>query len=150
MSKATYSYPTKSGELKTTRKYSPRKSSGIVGQITFNLQYTDEEMVRLLKSIEKDVFDKLDIEATVFKKLTGDDIGREVKEVISEESMRPYVTKIEAKLKSDYKDISAEEFEQKLVAYADKTKLNKAQLNFLKKRFSFGEATSSEVDDIDF
>jgi uridylate kinase len=47
MTKEIHEINTKFGILKTTRTYKPRLASGYVGNITFNIQYTEDEMKQI-------------------------------------------------------------------------------------------------------
>lgn len=146
MAKQPYKYETKNGEFHSVREYNIRKSSGIVGERTVKLSYTDAEMVLLMKKLNIEVFEPSVTEAIIFKTIVGADIGRVSKSVISEDAMKPHVAKIESVM-SKVKDISAEDFSTRLTAYADKSRLNKAQTDYLRTRFA---VKATVADDIEF
>ena len=54
-------------KLLWNRELEPRKKSGIVGEITINLQFTVEEISQILTKIKSDAHDKADAERDVLK-----------------------------------------------------------------------------------
>ena len=147
MAKQPYKYETARGVLLTHRKYKPRDASGIVGEVTLKLTFSAPEMAEMMKHLDTEVFDDNTVSSEIFKKISGKDIGREAKQVVSEESMTKYVSGIEKVLKAE-PNISPADFDTRLTAMADKHRLTTAQVSFLKKRFPLAQSESD--DDIEF
>ena len=140
-----YEIPTEHGVLKTNRKYNERKASGQVGMITFNVQYNQHEMKLICNKLNIDVMDKHDIENAVLKAVTGTE-----RVIVPSPQATPKADNLaehKAVIKQaiDNGGVTAENFEQRLTAYADTSKLSKEDTEQLRQAFPLSKPKANEI-----
>lgn len=136
-----YEVPTDNGVLKMNRDYKERKASGQIGYITVNIQFNQHEVKNICDALKIDVFDKATVENAMYKNVVGKD--REESDSLKAE-MKPHVEKISKALETG--SVNAENFEERLTAYADSSKLDDRQTAYLKRTFKTAKADTTKTE----